>query len=225
MDFLQPSEIGGYTLDDVEEMFSALVDTCKDEPVSPQQELSPGINFDEDSFIWEDVKLSDGMLSQSSAISGTDLVAIKQAEINAGMPNIPDIDILQAAVSELPASPSASVSSDSESDSPRSNTNPLLAVYGINDDQLSDITLKKLKSMCNGNSEHYDQLKAYRRTCLNRHYARSSRAKTQNKTICLSTELTKANQTIKKLSKDKDEQAATIKYLQLELEILRSMKR
>lgn len=42
MDFLQPSEIGGYTLDDVEEMFSALVDTCKDEPVSPQQELSPG---------------------------------------------------------------------------------------------------------------------------------------------------------------------------------------
>lgn len=192
-----------------------------------------GIDFHEDSFIWEDVKLSDGCLSQTFSQPESESISQPVPKQEATSPpafygnydNIPNIDILQTAINQIPTSPYASECSETESDSIRYNANPLLAEYGIDDDSLSDMSLKKLKELCKGDGDHFNQLKAYRRTCLNRHYARSSRAKTQKKTACMSTELASAKQTISRLTKENTDQAATIKYLQLELQILRSMNK
>ena len=193
--------------------------------------LNSGVNFEDDAFIWEDVKLSDGVLSQglsqqepsSPQCTTEPVIAAVTGENPSTTADIPDIDILQRAMDELPSSPSTSEGSDDEL--ARSTPHPLLSVYGLTDDSLSDMSLKKLRALCKGDEEQFNQLKAFRRTCLNRHYARSSRAKTQNKARCMSTELDKAKKTIDKLNKENADQAFTIKYLQLELQILRSMKK
>lgn len=223
----------GFSLDDVDEvLFSTMNETGKLEPLSPEYQTSPGINFDEDAFIWEDVKLSDGVLSQvlsqqepSSPQSNTQHTnVVLNEELMSTAANIPDIDILQRAMVELPMSPSTSEDSDGEMSRSGNQPNPQLSQYGLTDETLSDMSLKKLRALCKGDVEEFNQLKAFRRTCLNRHYARSSRAKSQNKALGMSTELGKAKNAIDRLTKQNADQASTIKYLQLELEVLRAMK-
>lgn len=223
----------GFSLEDVDEvLFSTMNDTGKPERLSPEYQSSPGINFDEDAFIWEDVKLSDGILSQglsqqepSSPQSNTEHTNIVlNEELISTAANIPDIDILQRATVELPMSPSTSEDSEEEMNRSSNQPNPQLSQYGLTDETLSDMSLKKLRALCKGDVEEFNQLKAFRRTCLNRHYARSSRAKSQNKALGMSTELGKAKSAIDRLTKQNADQASTIKYLQLELEVLRAMK-
>lgn len=107
----------------------------------------------------------------------------------------------------------------SETSSVPNHHTELMLKYGLSDDQLGDMTLKQLKKCCS-DEQDYSQLKSYRRTCLNRGYARSSRSKQQKKTNSLSVQLTAAEEKIQKLNLELEEKNLKIQYLELENRLL-----
>lgn len=233
---------GDCSNEEVEELFAFLGDVEKGSEMENHFPLSPKIEFSLDAFIWEDVKLSDSGVSfpehyldceqelvQASSTApcalptsaATTTMFIPKLEVLQENSNLPPDSLVE---STLLYEETASESDEGEGAVPKAfNSHPLLTVYQLDDERLSDMSLKKLKALCASDEPHYQQLKAYRRTCLNRHYARSSRSKQQKKTICLASELEKAKGVINRLTKEKADQATTIKYLKLELDIMRNL--
>lgn len=97
---------------------------------------------------------------------------------------------------------------------------PLMTKYQLTDNILAESSLKALKKLCRSDEDEYEQLKAYRRTCLNRLYARQSRNKQLKKTSGLSAELEAANEELRKLKKEIQEKDSRIKCLELANKLL-----
>jgi len=127
---------------------------------------------------------------------------------------------------EPAASPASSTASGSNVFTPTitRNVDTLLKRYRLDDSSLSDITLKKLKTLCRPDSD-YNALKNYRRTCLNRQYARSSRSKQLDKTHSLASQLKHSEEKVERLQQDNAMKDATIRCLQLELEVMRALSK
>lgn len=104
-------------------------------------------------------------------------------------------------------------------------TTELMTQYGLTDDQLSDMPLKQLKRWCGADENDYRALKSYRRTCLNRNYARSSRSKQNEKAQTLTAQLRDANERVRRLEQQVQEKDLRIEYLQLENRLLQDFSR
>lgn len=161
-------------------------------------ETSSPLSSDNDVFDWESSQLSDDMIKN---------FLMKSEPLNDQPANIP-----------LPVN---SDDAESVTTDGGSTSNSLLRSYGMSDEELSDIALKKLKSLCK-NDKDYEELKAYRRTCQNRYYARSSRNKQQVKTVSLTKKLDQSEKENAQLRKEITMKDTTIKYLQMELDLMRS---
>lgn len=165
-------------------------------------------SFDPDLF-WENMKF--GNLDAGGEIWSEVQNAAEQLDNDYVVPTTTTVD--ETEVSEEVAV------ADSETRRPE-----LLSSVGIgSDEELSEMSLKALKALCRS-TEQYRKLKSYRRTCLNRHYARSSRTKQQNKTVGLGVQLEKSQLEVSRLQQENGLKDATIRCLQLELNILRSLK-
>lgn len=173
-----------------------------DKPEQLSDDLSPGLSHcgDGDIFDWESMKLSD----TEQFFENISPIALPTA--------FDDV--------ELPSP----VSCVSEDVARCGTSNALLSRYGLSDEELGDISLKNLQFLCKTDDD-YNSLKAYRRTCLNRHYARSSRNKLHEKTSGLAKKLQESTQEMARLQKENEMKDATIRCLQLELQLLRSMTR
>lgn len=175
------------------DLYNDYVKAEPDPELSPEAaDVSP-LNWDNENFSWEALN--------------TDLFG---GTLPASVEGIDD----QCALSDIP-----SPGEPSEASTASNCHAVLMAKYNITDDQLGDMTLKKLKKRCS-DEQDFTQLKSYRRTCLNRGYARASRNKQQQKASGLSARLQFANEEVKRLSKELEEKDMRIQYLELENRLL-----
>lgn len=172
------------------------------------------LSSDDDVYVWETMKLSD---------MGTLFPEAGDVGLATSMPSAIATAEIQYDAPSPCSSTTNSCTEDVDTTSPCHTTSELMHAYGFTDGKLSDISLRKLQNLCKSDDD-YTNLKAYRRTCLNRHYARSSRNKQQNKTMSLAAKLKQAEQTVAQLRQENDTKDATIRCLQLELQILRSLR-
>ena len=189
-------------LDDIIDSFHGDPLTSDDKPVG-NEELSPSLSTGSDVFEWENVKFSDTEQLMANLEPGESTVS-----------------------ADAPCDVPLPVTADDIEETTHCKSNSSIALlnsYGLTDEQLGGISLKKLRSLCKTDSD-FNDLKAYRRTCQNRYYARSSRTKQQVKTSSLATKLDQSEQKIARLQQENEMKDATIRCLQLELQILRSIK-
>lgn len=99
----------------------------------------------------------------------------------------------------------------------------LMGSYGLTDIQLTEFSLKQLEKTCRGKNDQFSRLKQYRRTCLNRHYARNSRTKKQTESESMQSRLSRTQQEMKALQEELSETQAANKALIFENELLKSL--
>ena len=203
-------KMNNYDLEDLD-LFAELTD-AKCEPGS-SEDLSPvnaGLfDWESQDFDWSQADLPTTVLDEEKdCLNALPFEVVQKVEYTSD--------------SECPSSP-ASRSSDDKAIASKHHTT-LMVKYSLTDDTLTDSTLKALKRLCGSNAEDYRRLQLYRRTCLNRGYARSSRNKQQEKTTDLSVQLSAAHHEIAQLRKDVDDRDTRIKFLEIENEFLRCSK-
>ncbi|XP_067946347.1 uncharacterized protein [Watersipora subatra] len=190
-----------------------------DDLLFPELELHDGLFYNDLLTSDEKPPIIDGALHGTFADDLLDMENFQLADEQEHLNNIQEVD----PVSCIPKQARKLSVSSTDDFLVTSNGSPadLVGQYGIDDAQLSDISLKKLRSLCK-NDKDYDDLKAYRRTCQNRYYARLSRNKQQTKATGLARKLSESEQEIVRLQRENEMKDVTIKCLQLELQILRS---
>lgn len=101
---------------------------------------------------------------------------------------------------------------------------PLMGKYDLTDDSLTDLTVSSLQKKCRGRTGDFNRLKTYRRTCLNRQYARTSRSKRQVHSDTMQSQLETALAEVKTLQKRLADSEAENKHLKFENDLYRAVK-
>lgn len=158
----------------------------------------------------EDISFEDSELADESAAASHTLVGLETATLT----SVP----LTAIITPIPATPEPLTIAVADPSMVR-----VMEKYDLSDHSLTELSVSQLQKKCRGKNFEFDRLKQYRRTCLNRHYARNSRTKRQTETESMQSQLDRALAEMEKLKAKLEEMTSDNKALNFENELLKSM--